>query len=159
MTDTLCDGRRIRLLTVIDEGNREALDAAVEALTRGWQDEALMEALQGAGVPAGAVYRNAQVLDDLVHVGFRELRSPARHHGTNCLRRAANQLECAASNQPNAAPGQIDDQQQAEHPNQCALKHSGSFVEYRANTRGSHAANVQRQQQRYGRPYCGRRSE
>jgi hypothetical protein len=26
MTETLCDGRWIRLLTVIDEGNREGLD-------------------------------------------------------------------------------------------------------------------------------------
>ena len=29
MTDTLYDGRRMRLLTVIDEGNREALAVAI----------------------------------------------------------------------------------------------------------------------------------
>jgi putative transposase len=29
MTDTLYDGRRVRLLTIIDEGNREALEIAM----------------------------------------------------------------------------------------------------------------------------------
>jgi putative transposase len=48
MADTLYDGRRVRLLTVIDEGNREALDVTV-----------------GISLPSRRVVR---ILDDLVAV-------------------------------------------------------------------------------------------
>ena len=36
MTETLYDGRRVRLLTMIDEGNREGLEAELRALTDAW---------------------------------------------------------------------------------------------------------------------------
>lgn len=46
MADTLYDGRRVRLLTIIDEGNREALEIAM-----------------GMSLPSRRVVR---VLDDLI---------------------------------------------------------------------------------------------
>ena len=63
MTETLYDGRRVRLLTVIDEGNRESLEIAM-----------------GLSLPSRRVIR---VLDELVAVHGCPVRFPRRQRATS----------------------------------------------------------------------------
>ncbi len=72
--------------------NEESLDAIVSRWTQSWEARELMEALQGAGVPAGAVANAAELMEDphLLARGFlHDVDHPAagrrRHLGEGYL--------------------------------------------------------------------------